>query len=41
MCFFVHNFSVNKDKFDHQSIKCVFFGYSRTKKEYKCFDPVS
>lgn len=31
----------NTQKFDPCAIKCVFVGYSMTKKGYKCFHPSS
>jgi len=34
---FVHNFSSGRDKLSARSHKCVFLGFTRYKKEYKCF----
>jgi len=28
-------------KLDHRAIKCIFLGYSQTKKGYKCYEPKS
>ena len=36
---FVHNFSVGFDKLSPKSHKCVFLGFTRSQKEYKCFSP--
>lgn len=36
---FVHN--QQNTKLEPQAIKCIFFGYFATQKQYKCFDPVS
>lgn len=32
----VHNQNPTRKKIDHESLKCVFIGYSNTKKGYKC-----
>ena len=36
---FVHDFTPGKDKLSSRAVKCVFLGYSRTQKGYKCFSP--
>jgi hypothetical protein len=36
---FVHNLSPGRDKLDPRSYKCIFLGYSRTQKGYKCYSP--
>ena len=38
---FVHNHTPGKDKLYPKSIKCVFLGYSRLYKGYKCHDPTT
>ncbi|KOM54435.1 hypothetical protein LR48_Vigan10g032700 [Vigna angularis] len=38
MCF-VHNVSPGLDKLSAKAIKCVFLGYSRLQKGYKCYSP--
>jgi len=35
----VHNFSLDLDKLSHKSHKCVFLGFTRSQKGYKCFSP--
>jgi len=37
---FVHNFSPGLDKLFAQSHKCVFLGFTRFQKGYKCFSPL-
>ncbi|KAL6323926.1 hypothetical protein AAG906_006196 [Vitis piasezkii] len=37
---FVHVYSQHRDKLDPRAIKCVFLGYSSTKKGYKCYNPL-
>jgi len=37
--YFVHNHSPYKTKLNSKSLKRIFLGYSRTKKDYKCFCP--
>jgi len=36
---FVHNFSPGLDKISARSHKCVFLGFTRSQKGYKCFSP--
>jgi len=36
---FVHNFSSGLDKLSTRSHKCVFLGFTRSQKGYKCFSP--
>jgi len=36
---FVHNFSFGLDKLSARSHKCVFLGFARSQKRYKCFLP--
>jgi len=36
---FVHNFSLGLDKLSPRSHKCVFLGFTRSQKGYKCFSP--
>ncbi|KAF3641715.1 Phosphatidyl serine synthase family protein isoform 1 [Capsicum annuum] len=34
---FVHNLAPRKDKLAPRALKCVFLGYSRVQKEYRCY----
>ncbi|XP_077219654.1 uncharacterized protein LOC143853822 [Tasmannia lanceolata] len=36
---FVHKLALGLDKLDPRSEKCIFLGYSRTQKGYKCYSP--
>ena len=36
---FVHDLSPGKDKLAAKAIKCIFLGYSRVQKGYKCYSP--
>ncbi|KAL0393252.1 UNVERIFIED_CONTAM: Retrovirus-related Pol polyprotein from transposon RE1 [Sesamum radiatum] len=38
---FVHIHSPSLDKLSPRSVKCIFLGYSRTQKGYRCYDPQS
>ena len=33
---FVHNHSPNRDKLNPRAYKCIFLGYSHTRKGYRC-----
>ncbi|XP_070053441.1 uncharacterized protein [Nicotiana tomentosiformis] len=36
---FVHNLAPRKDKLAPRALKCVFLGYSRVQKGYRCYSP--
>ncbi|KAF3655650.1 putative UDP-N-acetylglucosamine/UDP-glucose/GDP-mannose transporter-like [Capsicum annuum] len=36
---FIHNLAPGKDKLAHRALKCVFLGYSRVQKGYRCYSP--
>jgi hypothetical protein len=38
--YFVHNIVPGISKLDSRAHKCVFVGYSREKRGYRCFDPM-
>ena len=38
---FVHDLSPGLDKLSAKAIKCVFLGYSRLQKGYKCYSPTT
>ena len=38
---FVHIYALQGTEFDPCVLKCIFFGYSPTKKGYKCYHPAS
>ena len=39
-CCFVHIHHL-QNKLSLRAVKCIFFGFSRTQKGYKCYDPVN
>jgi len=38
--YFIQNLKPGLDKLEPKAMKCVFIGYSRTQKGYRCFDLV-
>jgi len=38
---YVHLPTTQRDKLDPRAVKCIFLGYSQTKKGYKCYEPKS
>jgi len=38
---FVHLFELGPDKLSLRAIFCIFMGYSRTQKGYRCYDPLT
>ena len=37
---FVHDLTPGKNKLSAKSLKCIFLGYSRLQKGYRCFSPL-